>query len=42
MKKNTIVRVCATALLSAAVLGVLSTVVEKNKPKDEEEETITV
>ena len=41
MKKNTIVKVCATALLSAAVLGVLSTVVEKNKAKDEEKEVIT-
>lgn len=41
MKKNTIVRVCATALLSAAVLGVLSTVVEKNKAKDEGKEVIT-
>lgn len=41
MKKNTIVRVCATALLSAAVLGVLSTVVEKNKAKDEEKDVIT-
>lgn len=41
MKKNTIVRVCATALLSAAVLGVLSTVVDKNKAKDEEKETVT-
>lgn len=41
MKKNTVIRVCATALLSAAVLGVLSTVVDKNKLKNEEKEAAT-